>query len=94
MSLLNIKSVLTTVLNSLEKVPLGRGIEMLSYKRDRGVSVIKEEENKFLVKEHGFQEKTWEIEKTGLEKLLKTVMKREFPRSRKLRVQKTSIQHQ
>lgn len=85
MALQNITSTLQKVLHALNKKPEGEGVEILSYKRNRGVSILKEKQEVFYVREHGYNEEIWHVEEEKLPKLLKTIMKREFPRSRKLR---------
>ena len=86
MALHNISSAMKKVLNMLKKTPAGHGVEVLSYKRNRGISIIKKRESMFYVREHGYSEETWHIEEKRLAKILKSAMKREFPRSRKLRI--------
>jgi hypothetical protein len=86
MALHNISSTLKKVLNSLKKTPEGQGVEILSYKRNRGISIIREKEGIFYVREHGYNDEVWRIPEERLGKLLKSIMKREFPRSRKLRI--------
>ncbi len=86
MALLNIDSALRRVKQQLKKMQPGQCIEILSYKRNRGVSVTLLEDGRLHVRERGYEEQEWEVEQSGLSRLLKSVMKREFPRSRKLRV--------
>jgi len=64
----------------------GEGIDIRSYKRNRSVVIIRVSEMRFKVIERGFFVEEFEVEERGLEKLLKKVIKREFPRSHKLRL--------
>jgi hypothetical protein len=86
MALQNISSTLNNVLARLKKLPAGEGVEILSYKRNRGISIIREDSDLFYVREHGYNDEVWRVESRKLGRLLKSVMKREFPRSRKLRI--------
>ena len=61
------------------------GIQILSYKRNRSVSITRIGKD-FLVEEKGYVEQKLNSNSKHLPKLLKTVFKREFPRSRKLRI--------
>ncbi len=86
MALLNIDSAPGRVKQQLRKMRPGQCIEILSYKRNRGVSVTLLEDGRLHVRERGYEEQEWEIEPSGFSRLLKSIMKREFPRSRKVRV--------
>lgn len=86
MALHNISSAMKKVLNTLKKTPEGHGVEVLSYKRNRGISILREENSMFYVREHGYNEESWHLEEDMLVRILKSAMKREFPRSRKLRI--------
>ena len=86
MALVNIESALRKVVNSLKKTPAGRGMEILSYKRNRGVSVVRLDEGLFSVQERGYRDQILEVEGKDIGKVLKSIMKREFPRSRKVRI--------
>lgn len=59
---------------------------MQTYKRDRSVVVLRVGEDTYRLKEKGFEENTFETDFKGLKKLLKALLKREFPRSNKIRV--------
>ena len=86
MALVNIDSVLRNLLLKLEKLHPPKGIELLSYKRNRSVAVLLLEDEKFLVRERGYRDEEQVIEKAGLSKCLKSLIKYEFPRSRKVRM--------
>jgi hypothetical protein len=86
MALVNIDSVLRTVLQKLEKLSPPRGVELLSYKRNRSVAVLLQSDNTFLVRERGYREEEQVIDKDLLAKHLKSLIKYEFPRSRKVRI--------
>jgi hypothetical protein len=84
MARFNKASTLNRVLLLLEKLPSGKAIEILCHKRNRMVKILKKNEDYFLITERGFWEEDFEVEKKELRKLLKKLIKREFPRSHKL----------
>ena len=86
MALVNIDSVIRSLLQKLEKLSPPQGIELLSYKRNRSVAVLLLGDNTFLVRERGYREEEQVVEKERLQKCLKLLIKYEFPRSRKIRM--------
>ena len=86
MALVNIDSVLRNLVQKLGKLSPPQGIELLSYKRNRSIAVLLLPDNTFLVRERGYREEEQIIDKAGLQKYLKSLIKYEFPRSRKVRV--------
>jgi len=63
-------------------------LALLTYKRDRGVVIHCLAENAYKVCEYGFVHDTIVVSEERLGKLLKTIIKREFPRSHKVRLLK------
>ncbi len=90
MALLNIESVLQRVCRGVKKLPQGAGLEILSYKRNRGVAVIRVGDDDYFVRERGYEQAEFQVGGKDLPKILKSIIKREFPRSRKLRVYSVS----
>lgn len=88
MALVNVEIVYVELTHYLKKCPLGSGMEIMSYKRNRTIAVIKVDADTFQVVEKGYVEEEWMTHFDKLEKKLKKVMKREFPRSRKIRLHK------
>ncbi len=86
MALVNLESALRKTINALKKAKEGTGFEILSYKRNRGISVIKEPGQRFWLRERGYLDQEFECSDKELQKHLKSMMKREFPRSRKVRM--------
>lgn len=86
MALINIEGAIKKALASLKKLDPPQGIEILTYKRNRGVSIIKMDDGMFEVRERGYHEETQEVAEENLVRILKKITKREFPRSRKVRV--------
>ncbi len=85
MALINIDTVPKRVASFLKKATPEQGVEVLTYKRNRGAEIIKISDNAIHVREWGYHDETWQVNSKGLAKLLKTIIKREFPRSRKVR---------
>jgi hypothetical protein len=86
MALVNIDSLIRRLLQKLEKLDHPQGIELLSYKRNRSVAVLLREDRTFLVRERGYREAEQIIGQADLQKHLKSLIKYEFPRSRKIRM--------
>ncbi len=86
MALINIQSAIKQVLQIVRRLEPPQGVEILTYKRNRGVTVIKIDDTTVSVQERGYQDNTRIVEIKDLAKQLKTLVKREFPRSRKVRV--------
>ena len=84
--MIDINGAVQTALTRLKKLPVGRSLELLTFKRDRGVRIRKTDHDCFEVAEFGFLDQTVEANQNSMKKLLKTVIKREFPRSNKVRV--------
>jgi hypothetical protein len=86
MALVNIDSVIRTLMQKLEKMSPPQGIELLSYKRNRSIAVLLLDDTAVLVRERGYREAEQVLEKEGLQRHLKALVKYEFPRSRKVRL--------
>ena len=86
MALINIQSAIKRVQQIVRKLDPPQGVEILTYKRNRGVTIIKIDEETLSVQERGYEDNTFQIDVAGLAKLLKSIAKREIPRSRKVRV--------
>ena len=86
MSLVNIQSVLRLALQKLENMSPPSGLELLSYKRNRTIAVTVAGHEKYMVRERGYVEQEVTVHLNELPRVLKTMIKREFPRSRKVRV--------
>lgn len=86
MALINIKTAIKRVQQVIRKIDPPQGVEILTYKRNRGISIIKLDDDNLSVQERGYEEKTFQTTSADLAKLLKSIAKREFPRSRKVRV--------
>ena len=86
MALINIETAIKQVQQIIRKLDPPHGVEILTYKRNRGVSIIKIDDDNLSVQERGYEKNEFLVSSAGLAKLLKSIAKREFPRSRKVRV--------
>ncbi|MFH1216820.1 MAG: hypothetical protein V1706_10015 [Pseudomonadota bacterium] len=86
MALINIEIAIKRVAQMLTKISPPQGFEILTYKRNRGVSILLLDNGKISVRERGYEENVFEVAEGELGKLLKSIAKREFPRSRKVRI--------
>jgi len=86
MALINRDTTLNRVCNSMKKIQPPAGIEILSYKRDRSIAILRLSEEDYSVRQRGFNEAEYSVSEAELPKLLKSLIKKEFPRSRKLRL--------
>lgn len=86
MALINIDTAIKRVQQMLGKLSPPQGVEILTYKRNRGVSLLIGEDGTISVRERGYAENEFQVSLDEVPKLLKSIAKREFPRSRKVRI--------
>lgn len=67
------------------------GIAWLSCKRDWGISIFFREEGWYLGLEKGFEEQELRVQADGPARVLNTLIKREFSRSRKVRLEQVIL---
>ena len=80
----DIKTFTKTPLNKLKNLCIGDKIELLTYKKDRKITIIKKDLAIYNVIEDGFKYKEFDnVKFTELEHLLKQLQSVEFPRSNK-----------
>lgn len=84
--MIDIKTVIPVVQKKLDKLDVGDRIELKTYKRDRGVTILKVTDDRLLILEDGFVKNEFEIPVEKLKKTLKLLLKKEFPRSNKVRL--------
>jgi len=78
--------ILETVYERLKKLPSGHYLDLRTYKRNRSVFIVKNDDKEFLVIENGYSNERFTVEGDKLSKLLKTLICKEFPRSNKIRL--------
>jgi len=80
-------TALTVLPRKLAALPEGHALDMRTYKRNRSVIFVRQGDDAFLVLENGFEARRFEdVPMSGIRKLLKTLLAREFPRSTKIRL--------
>ena len=90
MALINKDAALREALRIIEKCREDSGVELLSYKRNRTVALIRRAGSAVSVRENGYLVEECTVCLQELPKLLKSCIHREFPRSRKIRLYKIS----
>lgn len=78
--------IIETVIAKLKKLPLDHYLDLRTYKRNRSLSVVKKSEEDFLIIEDGYCKERFHLKSDKLKKTLKTLLKKEFPRSHKVRL--------
>ena len=68
------------------KLPIGHYIDIRTYKRNRYLLIIKLDNNTIRIIENGYSQMEYKIEKDKFHKLMKMLIKKEFPRSNKIRL--------
>lgn len=79
-------TIIPLVLKRLKQLPKNHYLDLRTYKRNRSVIIVKKDENRFLILENGFSQDEFEVDITKLPRTLKTLLKKEFPRSHKIRL--------
>ena len=78
--------IIETVRERLKKLPVGHYLDLRTYKRNRSVIIVKKGEENLLVIENGYYQERFHLKEDKLNKLLKTLVRKEFPRSNKIRL--------
>lgn len=86
MALVNIDSALKQAVSRLDKMSPQEGLDILSYKRNRSIYVMKMDKESVLICERGYKEQRFIVKLDELQKTLRPMFKTEFPRSRKVRM--------
>lgn len=79
-------TAIPTIMRKLKKLPLGHAIDIRTYKRNRSVVIARTADDEFNVVEKGFHEERFLVSMDKMKKLLKALLKKEFPRSTKMRL--------
>ncbi len=78
--------IIETVIERLKKLPIGNYLDLRTYKRNRSIIIIKKSEEDLLVIEDGYCKERFCIKSDKLKKLLTALLRKEFPRSHKIRL--------
>ena len=78
--------IIETVHERLKNLPTGHYLDLRTYKRNRSIIIAKMGEDDLLVIENGHFKESFRLRPEKLKKLLKTLVRKEFPRSRKIRL--------
>ncbi len=78
--------IIETVIERLKNLPTGHYLDIRTYKRNRSVIIINRGIDDLLVIQNGYEFQKYQVKTDKLKKLLKTLLKKEFPRSNKVRL--------
>jgi hypothetical protein len=78
--------IIETVIAKLKKLPLDHYLDLSTYKRNKSIAVIKKSEEDFLIIEDGYCRERFHLKPDKLKKTLKILLKKELPRSYKIRL--------
>jgi hypothetical protein len=86
LTMMDISALIPAVQAKLDKLPEGHALDLRTYKRNRSIIILKKDPNHFLFLENGFSRDRLSVSRDKVKKTLKKMLKKEFPRSRKVRV--------
>lgn len=78
--------IVDTVVERLKKLPVSHYLDLRTYKRNRSVVIVKQAEDDLLVIEDGYFKERFRVGPEKLKRVLKALLRKEFPRSRKIRL--------
>ncbi len=78
--------IIETVIERLKKLSTDNYLDLRTYKRNRSIIIIKKSEEDLLVIEDGYCKERFYIKSDKLKKLLTALLRKEFPRSHKIRL--------
>ena len=84
--MIDVTALPDVVAAKVAKLPVGHALDLRTYKRNRSVVIVKMSETELAFVEDGFEKQTFTEPANKLRKVLKTLIKREFPRSTKVRL--------
>ena len=84
--MIDINVFIPTIIERLENLPVGHYIDARTYKRNRSVIFVKKSEEDIRIIEDGFHQEDFTVKLSKIKKALKTIIKKEFPRSNKVRL--------
>ncbi len=84
--MLLLPTLIPAVVKRLKSIPVGSYVDLRPYKRNRSVMITKLADDLYEVREEGFFADTFTCSLDKLKKQMKTLIKKEFPRSNKVRM--------
>ena len=78
--------IIDAVTERLKNLPTGYYLDLRTYKRNRSILIVKMDEDDLLIIEDGFFKERFRIKSDKLRKLLSALLRKEFPRSHKIRL--------
>ena len=78
--------IIDAVTERLKNLPIGYYLDLRTYKRNRSILIVKMDEDDLLIIEDGFFKERFRINSDKLRKLLSALLRKEFPRSHKIRL--------
>ena len=91
--MIDIHSAIPTILTKIKNLPANQYVEILTYKKDRSLKIVPIEKGDFLIIRKGFKQEHLQVPSDKLTKALKSLLKKEFPRSNKAHI-KTGLHQQ
>ena len=79
-------AMIEVVMDKLKKLPSGHYLDLRTYKRNRSVLIVKETDDNLLIIENGYFQDRFYIQTSKIKKTLKVLLRKEFPRSSKVRI--------
>jgi len=84
--MLDKSTAIPAIITKLEKLSEGHYLDLRTYKRNRSIIIVKSQENRFFIIENGYETNQFTVTLDMIKKTLKKLLKKEFPRSNKIRV--------
>lgn len=84
--MIDMANALPTIITRTKRLAVGEGLDLRTFKRDRSIIITRTSEDTYSVIENGFHHETFQTNHSGLKKIMKKLLKKEFPRSNKVRV--------
>lgn len=84
--MIDIRNIRKVLLFRLGELPIGHALEVRTYKRNRSVLFARLSDDQYFIRENGYETRESVVPATKLSRTIKTLLKREFPRSNKVRL--------
>jgi len=84
--MVNKTTLIDTLEKKIKKIAVGTCLDVRSYKRNRKILVIKSAEDELQIIEKGFDSGEYIVPVAEFKRVMKKLVKREFPRSTQIRI--------